>query len=136
MDIHKLFNDFRQRPGMYTLGSYSEAAAFVMGADMATGGDTLEGFREWLVVKNDGGNNLAWSALVLDLAFPKRSDPESAPGESSDANRIAIEKLFGLIDEFLEDKVDRGLDTLNEEYQAWLQAQEWYDESVYRSNPH
>lgn len=128
MTYRTLFAEVRERPGLYGLdGSFREFCAFVTGADAGNDWQLLTGFRELLVVRVGTGNNLTWVGLVLRLAFP---DAESGwPGllTTPDGDRAAVATLFRLLDEFLERRAAPGEPAgIFAEYQAWLQAQPWY----------
>lgn len=112
-----------QRPSAYGLdGTYASMTAFVLGCDAGSSNGMLAGFREWLVVRLDHGNNLAWLALVRHLApggFVHPLTPE--------ADTAAVGTLFQLLDEFLELREGRdGPLKIYSAYQAWLNAQNWY----------
>ncbi len=127
-DFLTLLDSVRRRTGLYLVGgSYNEIVAFLLGYDQAYAGEILAGFREWLIVKNDGANNLAWSALVLELAFPEEPVPRQAMSNSADNERRAIEILFDLVTEFIEKKDRSGLEAILRSYQEWLARQELYD---------
>ena len=107
--------------------SYAAAAAFVLGYDFACEGGVLHGFREWLIVRLGFGNNLAWSALVLEVAFPGPGNPLESVHSSSANEKHAIEVLFQLLREFDEKRGTRdGLRRIFFEYDRWLTTQEWY----------
>lgn len=133
MDYMNEFKQVRRHPGMYLHDrTFGEASAFVLGCDAGNDSCLLDGFREWLIVKVDGYNNLAWSALVLHLAFPGHPNPQDAWRESERNNRIAIDVLFDLLDEFLVAKGPRheGLKDIYCRYQSWLEKQDWYDPAL------
>lgn len=101
----ELFEKVRSRTGMYfTEETYPVVAAFVLGYDMACEGGVLSGFREWLVMRVGSGSNLAWSALVLDCAFPDSHPPEEALSAGPKAQRHAIDTLFALLAEFEQER--------------------------------
>ncbi|WP_447006689.1 hypothetical protein ACRAKI_09525 [Saccharothrix isguenensis] len=86
----------------------------------------LTGFREWLIVRLDGGHNLAWPALVLRAvaAEERVADLKSADGES---DKFRLDGLFRLLDEFFEQKGDRdGVARIYFRYGEWLKGQSWY----------
>jgi len=63
-----LINEIVRYPGMFISGkTYGEFVALIYGFDAALKNEPLEGFREWLVLKYNGGNNLTWSTLILCL---------------------------------------------------------------------
>ncbi|AVP99111.1 hypothetical protein C7S18_18905 [Ahniella affigens] len=87
--------------GMYLMDErYETVTSFVSGYDCACEGGMLLGFREWLVLKLGKGGNLSWTALVLDLAFPKSRSPWTELNRGPDAHKVAVDTLFDLIDEF------------------------------------
>ena len=105
MDHRALFAAVRQRPSLYGLdGSFGQFTAYLSGVDAGTDGEALIGFREWLVVRLGDGDNLTWSGLALQLAFPggwpglrdRLADPEQ--------NAVAVSTLFELLDEFLAER--------------------------------
>jgi len=128
-DYLDLFDRVRLRPSMYFVRpSFEAASAFVLGFDMANEGGVLAGFTEWLIVRNNGPNNIAWSALVLAAAFPDKSDRSRHVQESAQATEHAINTLFELIREFTDVKRRHdGLRRIFLEYEAWLRRQSWYD---------
>ncbi|WP_437733433.1 hypothetical protein [Sorangium sp. So ce1335] len=123
-----LFEKIRSRTGMCLREeTYAAASAFVLGYDLAAHGGVLNGFREWLIVRLDTGNNLAWTALVLRAAFPGNPDPQAAHRSSVATQRHAIDVLFQLIAEFDDYRAKPdGLRKIYFEYERWLRKQEWY----------
>lgn len=109
--------------------NYDTVTNFIVGYDTAIQSGALQGFREWLVVKNNGGNNLFWPVLVLSLAFPDAEDPVEALNASPESQAHALSTLFDLIEEFIEIREDRSHDGIRRvffEYEKWLQRQDWY----------
>lgn len=131
MDYVKLFQNIKTRTGMYLEEeSYYEAAAFLYGCDAGNECGLLQGFREWLIVRLDGPNNLAWSGLVLHSAFPDERDRAALPG-SREHNQKAIHTLFDLAIEFLgERNKPDGLRLIFERYSDWLRRQPWFQEDT------
>jgi len=122
----ELFENVRKRTGMYVVPeTYEMVAAFVFGYDCACEGGLLAGFREWLVLRLDGGANLAWPGLVLDVAFPRSKDRASRElSRSAKAQRHAIDTLFTLIDEFDSVRAERdGLKDIYVRYDRWQAEQ-------------
>lgn len=114
----------RKRPGMFfTPVSYDTAAAFILGYDEGVQCGFLIGFKEWLVLKADGGNNFAWPGLVRFL-MEKRwlgQEPDSKRPEAE------VEFLFASIDEFLAERhQDDGLRKIFAKYEVWIRRQSWY----------
>ncbi|WP_437896392.1 hypothetical protein [Sorangium sp. So ce124] len=106
--------------------SYSTIVAFVEGYDLALCGGFLVGFREWLIVKLDDGNNLSWSALVLSL-MGRVGERSSAEVESAEGQSAVIEFLFDTFEKFLgEREAPSGLRRIYRSYENWLTRQDWY----------
>ena len=96
----QLFEKVRKRTGMYVLReTYDSVASFVLGYDAACEGSALAGFQEWLALREPSGANLAWPALVLQIAFPQAGDPQQELNNPA-AERHAIDTLFDLIAAF------------------------------------
>ena len=130
MDYRDLFRSVKRHPGMFVHnGTYDETSAFVHGCDAGNDYCLLDGFREWLVVKLGGYNEFAWSALILYIAFPGHPNPQEACRESPENNRVAIDKLFDLLDEFFEVKGPRheGLVTIFLQYREWREIQDSFN---------
>lgn len=125
MDFLEQFEEVCKRPGMYfTEPSYEVVAAFLLGFDLATQEGVLRGFREWLIVRFDGGNNLVWSELVLQLTFLGHSDPSARARESP---QEAIDALFRLVREFSSARAEPdGMRRILLSYEGWLRRQDWY----------
>lgn len=116
----------RRRSGMWIhAASFDTLAAFIQGADMVAKGGILTGFREWLTVKVDCANDMAWTELVLELAFPGSRSAREELAKVTDQTR-EIECLFGLLDEFCEEKQKAGLRVIYLKYEKWLRDQDWY----------
>jgi len=104
--------------------SYEVVAAFLLGFDLATEGGALRGFREWLIVRNDGGNNLAWGELVLQSVFSGDSDPKA---RAKEAPQEAIDTIFKLVREFSLARAEpEGMRRILLSYEGWLRRQDWY----------
>ncbi len=121
----------RSAPSMWLpVVSYDTVSAFLAGVDAASDGGFLRGFREWLVVKCDGGNNLHWTEHILYLAFPQEESPRKALG-GEQAQRRAIEQLFQHLEEFYTARCDQdGMRHIYVRYQRWLEQQEWYPSDI------
>lgn len=104
-----------------TDATYASACAFVGGADYATDGTLLLGFREWLVTKLGHSNSLSWQSLVLEVA-------NRNGGVSSDTDARAIKWLQKLLQEFEVIRLRRGgIKAVFVRYQRWLEQQDWFD---------
>jgi hypothetical protein len=119
-----------QKPGMFfSPVEFDIAVAFIQGFDLANCGGVLVGFREWLVIRNGCGNNLAWPELALRLAFPDAESPRQQLVQSSNQKR-AVELLFRLLGEFWREReTPQGLRRIYLSYEGWLQSQDWYNSS-------
>lgn len=122
MPIPPVIAGLRDRPGMFvTTTSYDTVVAFLTGYDMALLGGLLFGFREWMIVRLESGNNLCWSGLI-DVAA------EAAHGSSlaaiDDGTRRQV--LFDSLAQFFAERDDRdGVRTIFRRYEAWLATQPW-----------
>jgi hypothetical protein len=129
MDYIQLFERVKKYPGMYIVEeTYEEAAAFVLGCDAGNEFGLLAGFRQWLIVRLNYGNNLAWIGLVLCIAFPNGPVHWKGTTAPRAENKIAVDTLFDLLIEFLRERDQHdGLTKIYERYFAWLHRQSWYD---------
>jgi hypothetical protein len=129
MNYRELFADVHRRPGMFCLdGTFHDFTVFMRGCEAGNDWQLLTGFREWLITRADGGNNLVWEALVLRLAFPDRSDEPTREELAADStlNKAAVDRLFELVDEFLQRRVEHGgVAKIFDEYWHWRRAQPW-----------
>lgn len=135
MDYIQLFESLKLRTSMYLdSGSYAEASAFVQGCDAGNDYGLLYGFREWLIVRLNGYNNLHWSALVLHSAFPTETVTSEDIISSKERNKIAVNELCDLLIEFLREreKYD-GILKIFERYFSWLYQQSWYTPEEHES---
>lgn len=121
-DYEQMFSQVRNSVGLYLPGkSFAEAAAMIMGIDMAMNGEALRGFREWLVPRIGDGMNLSWSALVARIAFPEEPNPLESPLFVS-SNEPAVQLLFQQLQMFLKRRSEIGLAGINTEYERWVSS--------------
>lgn len=114
----------RARPGMQLPSpTFGAVVAFVIGYDAASAGSFLEGFREWLIVKLEGGSNLWWPALVVELMSSATGDQLSRPSWEEEDDK-ATDFLFETIEEFLAYRETNGIRIILDEYSSWLRLQE------------
>ena len=127
MEYRKLFSDVRQRPELFTMdGSFHDFTVFIRGCEAGNDGQLLAGFREWLVVRCGHGDNLIWEALVLHQAFPDGPPRRAQLTADAELNRVAVETLFRLLDEYLGLRAEHGgLARIFDEYLTWRKAQSW-----------
>jgi hypothetical protein len=85
-----------RRTGMYVFRpDFFRIAAWLNGYDAALDDESLlHGFREWLVLRLDGGNNLIWEAVFLHLVMPELRDDFS----DSDVLKADQQQLIGLLE--------------------------------------
>jgi hypothetical protein len=110
------------RPGMYVRpATFDTVVAYLDGFTRAQHGGPLLGFREWLVVRHNGGNNLHWAALADQLLspVPKMGSTENQQGAQ-------IQALGKLITEYLGYRSANGITKVYYEYGKWLLRQRWY----------
>ena len=129
MNHREVIRSIRQRPRLYGIDDqYSTAVAFIIGYDTATAGLLLSGFKEWLIVRLDYGNNLTWPSLAkLYIAANEAASTDSAVEDVE----LSLDHLFSLLDEFLEER-DRanGLLRIYNKYLTWLKSQKWFSPEV------
>lgn len=119
MALPPFIEGVRRRPGMYVSPeTFDCVVSFLCGYDAAQSGGFLVGFREWLVVRADGANNLAWPGLVRLL-------PEDVQAEADSAKSIS--GLFALLEEYFDARqAHDGLRKIYVQYQDWLRRQQWH----------
>lgn len=120
--------DVRRRPGAYGLdGSYRLFTTYIAGFHAGSGHTFLDGFREWLVVRVDGGDNLVWEALVFMLALPGESLRFCRDRMDDERNTVVVRTLFDTLEGFLDDRDGRpaGRDMIRADYEQWLSRQSW-----------
>lgn len=106
---------------MYAGDSLAEVLAFIQGIDHGQCDGPLVGFREWLVVRQGGGNNLHYVGLVrAELRVPLR-------GRSVVDDAGAIKGLGELLALFFGERATLGLAGIFHAYLRWLTRQSWYD---------
>ena len=107
--------------------TYAVLSALVLGYDLALDGGLLCGFREWLIARLRGGNNLTWAGLVLRAAFPEAPDPQAEVCSSTANQEHAVRVMFELIGEFQTLRAERdGMRKIYAQYERWLKTQSWY----------
>jgi hypothetical protein len=119
----ELFADVRQHPERYGVRpSYRCFCAFLAGVGATEDGALLGTFRLFLVTRLGYADNLAWTALVLHLAFPGRDNDWGTVLDEPGHEEIATDALFSLLDEFLErwSRYESRL-MITADYLAWRQ---------------
>ncbi|GAA4626131.1 hypothetical protein GCM10023196_033110 [Actinoallomurus vinaceus] len=125
MNYRELFQSVRRRPILHGLdATYKAGVAFILGCDAGTSGILLSGFREWLIVRLNDGNNLSWPGLVLQIISVEFVGQNE---EQSDVEAQRFDRLFRLLDEFLEQRDERdGMARIYSHYIEWLNDQSWF----------
>ena len=95
--------------------SLASVCAFLDGFDLGRHRAPLLGFREWLVVRQGGGDNMGWIGLVHQFLT------------ASDSEQCRIVALCTLIEDFLNYRREQGLTKVYYEYGKWLMRQSWYE---------
>jgi hypothetical protein len=118
MSLPAPLEGLRRQTGMYVNPpTFDGVVAFIDGYDMALSGGLLVGFREWLIVRANEGNNLTWGALVASLI-------DHSHGRD---DKLSIARLFATLDEFVALRTaDGGLRRIYVHYERWLRTQDWY----------
>lgn len=120
MDHRELLRSVRRRPGMYFGRSdlrFDQLIAFVTGLDIGSGQLVLDGFREFLILRQDEESSFTWWSLVLKQCFGEFTFPLTPEQE-----RTAIEAVFDLLDEFLaEVRGSWARARIHQEYLLWQQ---------------
>jgi hypothetical protein len=109
--------------------TYAMVAAYISGYDNAMKGGFLQGFREWLIVRADGCNNLVWSDIVPYIVFPHADDPIAELHASEVNEARAIQMLESLFNEYRSAIQENGVRGVFHAYEKWLAKQSWYNES-------
>lgn len=121
---------FFHAPGMYVHDpTFDAVAAFLSGFDTACGGRVLAGFREWLILKLDYGNNLAWTELFLRFTFPESAGPRTQDLPTADQKQLAGLLAEALSTYWTEREGCGGTQDLMERYSEWLKEQDWFQEA-------
>jgi hypothetical protein len=101
--------------------SVGGVVAYIDGFNAARGGGPLAGFREWLVVRVNGGNNLHWARLVSLLTSPHTVQDAAAKQEV-----LWIQALGNVLAEYLRYRHDNGITKVYYDYGRWLLRHRWY----------
>lgn len=104
--------------------SFRTVTNFLEGYDMACRGGLLSGLREWLVVRADGGNDIAWPSIVTGLGFPGRPPPPEDEWTLEDHQRL-VGLTFELLGQYVHDRLaPDGPKDIFPRYEAWLSNQD------------
>lgn len=106
MSLPTPISDLRKRPLMFLhKNDYVSNATFILGADVATKGALLRGFRTWLDESHPVAKNMVWYSRILYVAFPGVSSPWHLIDQGDiAANQNAIETLYDCLERFFATK--------------------------------
>lgn len=122
-EFAELVAELSRRPQMWvTPATLETVCAFLDGYNRAGAGGLLTGFREWLVVRVDGWNNLTWPGLVKRLL----GVVDGGDNHDRDWHHEQIRGLGSLFEEFFTYRRSVGVTKLYHDYGEWLLRQEWY----------
>jgi hypothetical protein len=109
------------RPALYIgRNDFNAVVAYIDGFNVARGNAPLLGFREWLVVKANTGNNLHWAGLVkLLVPLPEKESEVTQDG-------FWIVAAGNLIAEYLAYRNANGITKVYYKYARWLLRKKWY----------
>jgi hypothetical protein len=122
MEFIEILRGLDRYPSMYGVRSFEGIHAFLDGFDLARDGGPMAGFREWLIVRANGGNNLGWPGLVQLLTIPQVASIELS-AEQDDLCRRAVPRLLS---EYLAYREEVGLTKVFHDYGKWLLRHRWY----------
>jgi hypothetical protein len=120
------FEEFVQnlclRPGMYVYpASFGTVCAFLDGFNEGRGSGPLLGFREWLVVRNNGQDNVMWQGIVArELGIPTNEFTNETDTES-------IRSLGRLLANYFQIRKENGITKIYYDYGNWLLRKDWYE---------
>ena len=127
-DVIVLFENIKKRTSMYIYPvNYDTVASMIIGYNLAMRGCLLDGFQEWITIKFGDKCQLVWDRIILLLTFPDNPGAHCSPIPD---DRLAIDKLFDLLEEFLLIKQDRNRGTrwIYAQYEQWLKEIEMRQE--------
>ena len=111
-----------RKTGMYVSPATFESVCILFdGMNMALDGAPLLGFREWLVIKFEDGDNLHWYKLAeWAIGFT----PEN---RATMDHKAALLRLESLMKEFFEYRRTYGVVVIYDDYRRWLLRHKWYN---------
>jgi hypothetical protein len=105
VDFKDLFRHFHERPGMYRCDLRSRTViGFITSSDMATGGELLDGFHEWLFARlgGTGKTSIGWWGQVFYVVFPPSERPDLLLNDlTEEETGRYVDSLFDAVDAFL-----------------------------------
>ena len=109
---------------MWVLPPYATSVcAFISGYDTARDGGPLAGFREWLIVRVNDGNNLMWEGLVNRILSPA---PGASPNLTKEQEIEYLQGLLSLLEEYIRFRKENGLTKVYYDYARWQLRKRWY----------
>jgi hypothetical protein len=116
IEFAPLIQHLCKRPGMYVIpAQMGTVIAFIDGFNVASGGEPLSGFREWLVVRADCGSNLVWNGVARYILRPEMKLDEFMQSNE----KQLIQDLGNLLMEFIDERNRFGKDKILHEYEQW-----------------
>lgn len=110
-----------RHPAMYVSpATFAGVCAYLCGFDAARSGGPLMGLHQWLVVRANDGNNLAWPGLAHRLLSADVIDADLPEDEWE------IRALGRLLAEFFEFRRANGITKVFHDYARWLLRRSWY----------
>ena len=123
MSLTEVIRHLCENPGMYVSpANLATVMAYLSGFDRARDGGPLCGFREWLIVRLNEGNNLAWTGLAPRL-FPSVADQVGLDPENEASS---IRALGAVLEMFFKFRDEQGLTKIFHDYGKWLLKHQWY----------
>lgn len=116
VEFAPLIQHLCKRPGMYVVpAQMGTVIAFIDGFDHASDDKPLSGFREWLIVRANGGTNLYWGGIVKLILRPNMTVDEFCQSNEEQL----FQGLENLLMEFIDERNKFGKDKILDEYNQW-----------------
>ena len=110
-----------RQPAMFVApATFGGVCAYLCGFDAARSGGPLMGLHQWLVVRANEGNNLAWPGLA------HRMLPVDVIAADLTEDEREIRALGRLLAAFFEFRRTNGITKVFHDYARWLLRRSWY----------
>jgi hypothetical protein len=120
MPLPPKINDFMEVPGMFVgRVDFDTVWSFLVGYDVASGGEFLAGFREWMVLKLRSCDNFAWPGLVLHL-WARETGKDFALPRTKNQHERTVQATFDLLRAFYDERDAVGVDEIKVRHGEWL----------------
>jgi hypothetical protein len=118
-DFGRLVARICDRPALYVGEiNFKLFVAYIDGFNQGRDGGPMLGFKEWLIVRRRyKGGSLYWSGMI-ELEAGGNPNSPSSPQQDLDSRLISI--AGGLLQEFLEFRIQHGIAKVFCDYAAWL----------------